>query len=90
MNSQNPLKTLLQSRKFWVMILDLVVSFLLYFVAKYAQVALEDVKFVILVLQPVFLLLIYTIYGQNVETIKSPFLYSEKKLSLDQKVKLGK
>lgn len=71
MVSKNPLKSLLNSRKFWVMILDLVTSFTLYFVAKYAKIALEDVKFVILGLQPLFLLVIYSIYGQNVQGMKS-------------------
>ena len=56
-------KQLLQSRRFWTLLADTVVSFALYFVGKYFGVALEDVKFLILALQPIVALLIvaYTI-----------------------------
>lgn len=56
---------LLTSRKFLVMLLDVVVSLVLYFVAKYWGSALDDVKFVIVALQPVVIFLIYTIAKDN-------------------------
>ena len=55
---------LLRSRKFWILVLDVIVSSVLFFGAKYiAPVAFEDVKFIIGVLQaPVlFLITAYTI-----------------------------
>ena len=51
-------KALLRSRKFMALILDVVCSGVLFFVGKYATGSLEDVKFVILGIQPVFLFLI--------------------------------
>jgi hypothetical protein len=67
MQAKNPFAILLRSRKFWLLILDVVVSATLYFVGKYAPVAAEDVKFLIALLQPVFLLLIGSIAYQNVK-----------------------
>lgn len=50
---------LFQSSKFWTLILDLVVSLVLFFVGKYAAPSFfEDVKFIIGAIQPVFLFLI--------------------------------
>lgn len=58
-NTLNPLQKLLRSRKFWLMVLDVVVSVTLYFVTAYASPeAQEHVKFLIGVLQPVFVVLI--------------------------------
>lgn len=59
MQNQNPFLALLRSRKFWLMILDLVVSLTTYFVAKYvAPEASKDVLMVIGALQPVFVVII--------------------------------
>ena len=56
---QHPLTGLFKSRKFWVAIFDLAVSFILYFVGKYAAPVLaDDVTFIIAAIQPVFLLVI--------------------------------
>ena len=55
---------LLRSRKFWILVLDVVVSSVLFFGAKYvAPAAFDDIKFIITVLQaPVlFLITAYTI-----------------------------
>jgi uncharacterized membrane protein HdeD (DUF308 family) len=57
----NPFAALLHSRKFWLLILDTVISLSLYFVTKYEPQALDDVKFVILALQPVFVTIILAI-----------------------------
>ena len=52
---------LLKSRKFWLLILDTVISMIAYFVGKYMGVQGEDVLFVIGILQPVFVALILSI-----------------------------
>jgi len=57
----NPFSSLAHSRKFWLLILDTVISLVLFFVSKYASLAFEDVKFVILALQPIFVVIIYAI-----------------------------
>jgi hypothetical protein len=62
----NPWKLLFQSRKFWLLILDTCLSLTLYFVGKYAGVAFEDVKLLVLALQPVFLMIIYAIAKEDV------------------------
>ena len=55
----NPFSGLLRSRKFWLMILDLAVSMLTYFITKYAAPALaDDALYVIAALQPVFVVII--------------------------------
>lgn len=61
----NPWQSLLQSRKFWLLILDTVMSLILYFVGKYAGYAFDDVKFVILGLQPVFMMIIIAIAHED-------------------------
>jgi hypothetical protein len=52
------MQRLARSSRFWTLILDVVVSITLFFVGKYAGAALEDTKFLIVTLQPVFVLLI--------------------------------
>ncbi len=57
---------LLQSRKFWIVVLDVLVSTALFFGAKYiAPAAFDDIKFVIGVLQAPVLLLITAYTVQN-------------------------
>jgi hypothetical protein len=56
---------LLGSRRFVLLILDCVISLILYFVSKYAGGSLEDVKYVIASLQPIFLMMIYAITKDN-------------------------
>jgi hypothetical protein len=57
-----PLAGLIRSRKFLLAMGDLVASVILYFVGKYASPSVaEDVKFIILAIQPVFLILIAAI-----------------------------
>jgi hypothetical protein len=56
---------LLHSRKFLLLLMDCVVSLILYFVSKYGGAYLEDVKFVILALQPVFWIVIAAIAKDN-------------------------
>lgn len=49
---------LLHSRKFWLLILDTVISLALFFVGKYDPAHIEDVKFMVGALQPVFVMVI--------------------------------
>jgi len=61
-----------KSRKFWLMILDLVLSLALFFGAKYlAPVLFADVKYLIGALQPVFVFLIVSIAYEDAAYIKS-------------------
>lgn len=51
-----------KSRKFWYMILDTVISCVLYFGAQnFGPQALEDIKFLIAALQPVIIVLIASV-----------------------------
>ena len=69
---QSPVKTLLQSRKFLLLVLDVVVSLVLYFSAKYAAPSVvEDIKTVIALMQPVWVAVIVSITVQNVAEIRS-------------------
>ena len=67
----NPFSGLLHSRKFWLLILDTVISLTLYFVSKYLPVAAEDVKFAILALQPVFVTIILAVAWEDTTLNKS-------------------
>jgi len=49
---------LMQSAKFWTLVLDVIVSLAVYFGGKYGGAAGEDILYVIAALQPVFVALI--------------------------------
>lgn len=56
---RNPFSGLLRSRKFWLLILDTIVSALVFFVTKYATpAAAEDAIYMIGLIQPVFVAVI--------------------------------
>ena len=58
----NAFMLLLRSRKFLLLVLDVLVSLALYFVGKYAGAGVfEDVKLVITSVQPIFIALIMAI-----------------------------
>ena len=58
----NPFQSLILSRKFWLLVLDTITSLVLFFGAKYlTPAAFEDVKVVIVALQPVFAVIIASI-----------------------------
>ncbi len=60
------LKALLNSRKFLIMVLDVIVSLALYFIVKYvAPDIVNDIKFVIAALQPVIAVLINAIAKED-------------------------
>jgi hypothetical protein len=61
------MSSLLQSRKFWIMIMDIVVTLVTYFVTKYASPsAVDDVIKVLITLQPAVLMVIYSIAKEDV------------------------
>lgn len=63
---------LLKSRKFWLMVVDIVISVSTYFVGKYVSPdAAKDVLFLIASLQPIILAVIVSITVQNVEGIRA-------------------
>ena len=62
----NPFASLLHSRKFWIMIVDVALSTLVFFLAKYAsETMVEDVKFLIVSWQPVVLMVIAAIASED-------------------------
>ena len=65
-----PLERLLYSRKFLILVCDVVIpSIVLYFVGKYGSAGLyDDVKFLILALQPVVLAVIAALAWEDVAT----------------------
>jgi hypothetical protein len=66
MERQSPIIALFRSRKFLLLLLDSVIALLLYFLSRYAPVAwLEDTKFTILAMQPVFIALILAIAWED-------------------------
>lgn len=67
----NPFSGLLHSRKFWLAILDAVVSTALYFGAKYAGASLEDLRFVIAIYQPVIALVIISLAVEDTVRVQS-------------------
>lgn len=59
---RSPFKGLLRSRKFWLLVLDVVISSILFFGGKHlGESAFEDIKFLVGVLQPVFVFIIAAI-----------------------------
>ena len=62
----NPFVDLLHSKKFWLAVLDAVTSAALFFVGKYYGAALDDLKFIILILQPIAIVLIGSIAAKDV------------------------
>lgn len=74
----NPFKALLYSRKFWLLILDTIIVFALYFVGKYGSESLfEDVKVVIYGLQAVFVTLIGSIAYEDAAEKRSIYIEDE-------------
>jgi hypothetical protein len=77
----NPFQVLLKSRKFLVLPLDIAVSLMLYFSAKYlAAGTVEDIETVILALQPVVLVLISAIAYEDGQAMKAEALVETAKL----------
>lgn len=69
--------SLLKSRKFWLMILDLVVSLASYFVGKYAGPEVsKDILYVIGLMQPVFVSIIIAIAIEDAAEKGNPGIYA--------------
>ena len=51
----NPFKGLLKSRKFWLLVLDMVIALTVIFVTEYAETSLELTVAIIAAFQPVFI-----------------------------------
>ena len=69
----NPFSLLFHSRKFWLLILDTLISLVLYFVGKYATpTVLDDIKTLVVILQPVFIVVIAAIAYEDAAT--APFV----------------
>jgi len=68
----NPFAGLLRSRKFLLLVLDVVVSFAVYFITKYAAPSFaDDMLYVIGGLQPVFVVIIGAIAYEDGQAKKA-------------------
>lgn len=66
-----PFKDLIQSRRFWLLVLSQIVSTVMYFGSKYATPStFEDIKFLITGLDGLAGLIIVMITAQNITQIK--------------------
>lgn len=74
MTAQSPLKRLLQSRKFLLLILDVVISTVLFAVGELAPQAKETVDFAIKTYQPVFVMLILAIAIEDAAAKRAGYL----------------
>ena len=69
---QNPFSYLLSSRRFWLLLLDTIISIAMYFIGAYGSPQMaNDAKFLIGALQPVFLFLITALTIENVQTTQA-------------------
>ena len=64
-NQLSPRAKLFKSRKFWLLILDTVISTLTWTAASYYPGAQEAVKFLIITLQPVIIMVIMAIAWED-------------------------
>ena len=65
------IQSIFKSRKFWLMLVDVIVSLITYFITKYAAPEMtKDVLMVIGLLQPVIIFVITSITVQNVAAMK--------------------
>jgi hypothetical protein len=63
----DPGQALLHNRAFLMAVLDAVLSLVVFFVGKYAPNAIEDVNFVILTMQPIFVTLVVAFTYSDVQ-----------------------
>ncbi len=62
---------LLHSSKFWLMIMDAVVSVATYFIGKYAGVSSQDMLYLIGIIQPVVVAVIVGIFAEDAAAKKA-------------------
>jgi hypothetical protein len=70
-NDKSPFQKLLGSRKFLLLVLDTVISIVLWVAASYAPQAEEGVKFLIGALQPVVIMVIISIAWEDAAQLKN-------------------
>jgi hypothetical protein len=63
---ESGISKLLQSRKFWIGVMDALISLATYFVGKYFNVVSADLTLIIGALQPIALLLILTYTAEDI------------------------
>lgn len=61
----NPFKALLYSRKFWLIVLDAIISTVTIIVGRYAQAEAEFIRQLITIYQPVFVAIIIGIAAED-------------------------
>lgn len=72
------MERLLKSAKFLTLILDVVISLILFFVGKYGSASLaEDIKFLIITIQPVFVALIASIAYEDASSKSAGMIYQK-------------
>lgn len=63
--------------KFWTAVIDMVISLTLYFVGKYGSAGLlDDMKFVITAIQPIFAIIVLAIFQTQQAALKNGVLPS--------------
>lgn len=67
--SANPMTQLMHSRKFLLLVLDVLISVALYFVGRYYPAMMDDVKFLVVTLQPVIVVVIGAIAYEDAKKI---------------------
>ena len=70
--SEDNMPSIFSSRKFWIMVVDTFVSLTAYFVGRYTSPeSAKDILFLIGALQPIVLLVVYSITVQNLEAMRA-------------------
>lgn len=67
----SPIAKLFQSRRFVLLLLDTVVSIILFYSAKFLPESIEDIKYLIGILQPIAIALIVAYTVEDVQSIKA-------------------
>ena len=62
---------LFADKKFWIALVDALIFLALYFVGKYAPIAIDDLKTVFATIQPLILLVISNMFVADVQTLNA-------------------
>ena len=65
-----PTVPILQSRRFWTAVMDMIVSIVLYFISTFYPTQADMIKFLIGAIQPVAVILIAAFTAEDVASIK--------------------
>jgi hypothetical protein len=75
-NGMNPFVGLLRSRKFWLLILDVVISTIAFFVGRFTNEQVQEmVNFLIVTWQPVFVTIIAAVAWEDAAAKRSGNFY---------------